>query len=146
MESQNNTQPQFRPNPGLKLMDQVREVLRSAHDADRTEQTYSPWILRYSHDVGGKTHPHRRGATEVERVLSHLATKGQVSASTQRQALNALVWLDRDVLHQPLASAIAPILRTRQPKPPTVLTQAEGQRLLAAMTGRHARMARDLRP
>jgi integron integrase len=78
----------------------------------------------------------------VERFLSHLATEGQVAASTQRQALNALVFLYRDVLHTPLESTIAPARSKRQPRPPTVLTQAEVQRLLAAMRGRHALMAK----
>jgi integron integrase len=123
-------------------MDQVREVLRYYHYAYRTEQTYGHWILRYSHYFGGKTHPNRLGTQEVERFLSHLATEGKVSASTQRQALNALVFLYRDVLHKPLESEIAPVRSKRQPRPPTVLTQAEVQRLLAAMTGRHALMAR----
>jgi integron integrase len=66
----------------------------------------------------------------VECFLSHLATEGQVSASTQRQALNALVFLYRDVLHKPLESTIAPVRSKRRPRPPTVLTQAEVQRLL----------------
>jgi integron integrase len=123
-------------------MDQVREVLRSSHDAYRTEQTSGQWILRELHDFGGKTHPNRLGAQEVERFLSHRATEGQVSASTQRQALNALAFLYRDVLHQPLTSEIAPVRSKRQPRSPTVLTQAEVPRLLAAMTGRHALMAR----
>jgi len=78
----------------------------------------------------------------VECFLSHLATEGQVSASTPRQALNALVFLYRDVLHKPLESTIAPVRSKRRPRPPTVLTQAEVQRLLAAMAGRHALMAR----
>jgi integrase len=142
MENQNKNKPKFRLNPGLKLMDQVREVLRYDHYAYRTEQAYGQWILRYIHYFGGKTHPNRLGAQEVERFLSHLATEGQVSASTQRQALNALVFLYRDVLHEPLEGDIAPVRRKRQPRPPTVLTQAEVQRLLAAMTGRHALMAR----
>ena len=63
-------------------MDQVREVLRSYRDAYRTEQTYGHWVLRYLHDCGGKTPPNRLGTKEVERCLSHLATEGQVSAST----------------------------------------------------------------
>jgi integron integrase len=130
MESQNQDTPTFRPHPGLKLMDQVREVLRDYRDAYRTEQTYGHWICRDIHDCGGKTHPNRLGTKEVERFLSHLATEGQVSASTQRQALNALVFLYRDVLHQPLESTIAPVRSTRRPRPPTVLTQAEVQRLL----------------
>jgi integron integrase len=123
-------------------MDQVREVLRYYRYAYRTEHTYTHWILRYIHYFGGKTHPNRLGTKDVERFLSHLATEGQVSASTQRQALNALVFLYRDVLHKPLESTIAPVRSKRRPRPPTVLTQAEVQRLLAAMTGRHALMAR----
>ena len=63
-------------------MDQVREVFRSYCDAYRTERTYGHWILRYLHDCGGKTPPNRLGTKEVERCLSHLATEGQVSAST----------------------------------------------------------------
>jgi integrase len=142
MESQSKNTPKFRPNPGLKLMDQVREVLRYYRYAYRTEQTYSHWILRYLHYFGGKTHPNRLGTKDVERFLSYLATEGKVSASTQRQALNALVFLYRNVLHKPLESTIAPVRSKRLPQPPTVLTQAEVQRLLAAMTGRHALMAR----
>jgi hypothetical protein len=132
MDSQKKNQPQFRPNPGRKLMDQVREGLRYYYYAYRTEQTYGQWILRYIHYFGGKTHPIRLGATEVERLLSHLATEGQVAASTQRQALNALVLLSRDGLHKPLEREIAPVRRTRHQRPPTVLTQAEVQRWLAA--------------
>jgi integron integrase len=142
MESQSKNTPKFRPNPGLKLMDQVRAVLRHYRYAYRTEQTYGHWILRYIRYFGGRTHPNRLGTHDVERFLSHLATEGKVSASTQRQALNALVFLYRDVLHKPLESTIAPVRSKRQPRPPTVLTQVEVQRLLTAMTGRHALMAR----
>ncbi len=142
MESQTKNKPKFRPNPSLKLMDQVREVLRYHHYAYRTEQTYCQWMLRYIHHFGGKTHPNMLGAKDVERFLSHLATEGKVSASTQRQALNALVFLYRDVLDKPLAGEIAPARSKRQQRPPTVLTQAEIKRLLAAMTGKHALMAK----
>jgi integron integrase len=123
-------------------MDQVREVLRYHHYAYRTEQAYGQWILRYIRHFGGKTHPNKLGASDIERFLSHLATEGHVSASTQRQALNALVFLYRNVLDKPLATEIAPARSKRQQKPPTVLTQAEVQRLLAAMTGKHALMAK----
>ena len=82
------------------------------------------------------------GAKDIERFLSHLATEDKVSASTQRQALNALVFLYRDVLDKPLAGQIAPARSKRQQRPPTVLIQAEVQRLLAAMTGKHALMAK----
>jgi integrase len=125
-------------------MDQRREVLRDAHDAYRPEPTSGPWIRRDIPDFGGKPPPHRLGAKDVARFLAHLATAGQGSASPQRQALNALVLLSRDGLHQPLEREIAPVRRTRRPRPPTVLTQAEVQRRLAALTGRHAPMARRL--
>ncbi len=142
MESQNKNKPKFHPNPGLKLMDQVREVLRYHHYAYRTEQSYCQWILRYIHHFGGKTHPNSLGTKDIERFLSHLATEGKVSASTQKQALNALVFLYRDVLDKPLDGDIEPARSKRHQRPPTVLTQAEVQRLLATMTGNHALMAK----
>jgi hypothetical protein len=75
MESQKKNTPNFRPNPGLQLMDQVREVLREYRYAYRTEQAYGHWIRRDLHAFGGKTHPNRLGTNEVERFLSHLATE-----------------------------------------------------------------------
>jgi len=87
----------FRPNSDLKLMDQVREVLRYYHYAYRTEQTYCDWIKRYLKFHGMKRHPQEMGAAEVEQYLSNLATKGKVAASTQRQALNAIVFFYREV-------------------------------------------------
>ncbi|MCG2740715.1 MAG: integron integrase [Syntrophaceae bacterium] len=134
--------PKFHSNPKLKLMDQVREVLRYHHYAYRTEQTYCQWILRYIHHFGGKTHPRYLGAKDVETFLSHLATEGKVSGATQRQALNALVFLYRNVLDMPLDGEIAPARSKRLTSPPTVLTQAEVQRLLAAIEGKNALMAK----
>ncbi|MFH2122240.1 MAG: integron integrase [Pseudomonadota bacterium] len=142
MESQVKNKPKFRPNPDIKLMEQVREVLRYQHYAYRTEQTYCQWILRYIHYFGGKTHPKLLGAGDVERYLSYLATEGKVSASTQRQALNALVFLYREVLDQSLDGEIAPIRSRNQQRVPTVLTQAEVQRLFAVMTGKNLLMAK----
>ncbi|MFA6412635.1 MAG: phage integrase N-terminal SAM-like domain-containing protein [Syntrophales bacterium] len=134
--------PKFRPNPNLKLMDQVREVLRYYHYAYRTEQTYCQWILRYIHYFGGKTHPRLLGEKDIEAFLSHLATAGKVAASTQRQALNALVFLYKYVLDIPLEDKIAPARSKRVASPPTVMTQAEVQRLFAAMDGKPALMAK----
>ena len=136
------TKPKFHPNPKLKLMDQVREVLRYHHYAYRTEQTYCQWILRYIHHFGGKTHPRDLGAKDVEAFLSHLATEGKVSAATQRQALNALVFLYRETLDMPLEGDITPAQSKRIKRPPTVLTQAEVQRLLSAIDGKNALMAK----
>ena len=86
MESKNI----FRPDRRLKLMDQVRQVMRYHHYAYLTEKTYSGWIRRYIRQFGAKFHPKDMGKTEVEAFFSHLAVKENVSASTQRQALNAL--------------------------------------------------------
>jgi integron integrase len=130
----------FRPNPSLKLMDQVKEVLRYHHYAYRTEQTYCSWIVRFLRHYGMKRHPRDLGAKEVERFLSHLATKGEVAASTQRQALNAIVFLYRDVLDQELGG-IEPIRSKKQRKPPTVLTKKEVHDVLSRMQGTHQLMA-----
>ncbi len=134
--------PKFHPNPKLKLMDQVREVLRYHHYSYRTEQTYCQWILRYIHYFGGKTHPRLLGAKNIEAFLSHLASVGEVTASTQRQALNAMVFLYKHVLDIQLEDKITPVRSKRVTSPPTVMTQAEVQRLLAAMEGKPALMAK----
>lgn len=131
----------FTPNPKLKLMDQVRETLRYYHYARSTEKTYCQWILRYIYFYEKKRHPGEMGAREVERFLSHLATREKVAASTQRQALNALVFLYRDVLQQPLDDSIAPIRSKKKRRPPTVLTEDEVARLFRQMRGTHLLMA-----
>lgn len=100
-------------------MDRVREVLRYHHYAYRTEQTYCQRILRSISFFGGKTHPNKLAAKDVERFLSHLVTEGKVAASIQRQVLNALVFLYREVLDKPLDDDIAPIRSKQQQKPST---------------------------
>ncbi|MDL1988177.1 MAG: phage integrase N-terminal SAM-like domain-containing protein [Deltaproteobacteria bacterium] len=97
----------FKPNPEYRLMDQVREVLRYYHYAYRTEQSYSFWILQYIKFYGGKTHPKDMGKNEVERFLSFLAEKKNVAAATQKQALNALIFLYKKVLDIDLGNGIA---------------------------------------
>jgi hypothetical protein len=87
-------------------MDQVRPVLRYHHYAYRTEQTYCDWIVSYIRFHGGTTHPRDMGKREIDAFLSHLATK--LSASTQRQALNAIIFLYRQVLEQPIEGQIEP--------------------------------------
>ncbi|MCK4622943.1 MAG: phage integrase N-terminal SAM-like domain-containing protein [Desulfuromonadales bacterium] len=65
--------PKFHPNPDLKLMDQVREVLRYHHYAYRTEQSCCQWVLRYiRYHRGNTTHPAKLHASDVERFLSDL--------------------------------------------------------------------------
>lgn len=132
----------FRPNPKLRLMDQIREVMRYHHYAYRTEQTYTHWIRRFIYFYGGKTHPCKLGGREVERFLSDLTVRLKVSASTQRQALNALVFLYREVLDQPLDGKIQPVRSKKRPKLPTVLGRDEIRRLFRHIHGTHALMAK----
>ncbi len=130
----------FRPDQSLKLMPQVREVLRYSHYAYRTEQTYCDWIKRYVKFFDCSKHPRDLGASDVERFLSDLATRGKVAVSTQKQALNAIVFLYRDVLDLELGE-IGHVRSKRHRKPPTVLTQAEVQAVLRGMEGTHQLMA-----
>lgn len=132
----------FRPDPQFRLMDQVRQVLRYHHYAYRTEHTYCDWIVRYVKFHGAKKHPRDMGKAEIEAFLSHLATHGRVSASTQRQALNAIVFLYRNVLDKPIDGQIEPIRAKRHRSPPTVMTQMEVQQVLDQMQGIHLLMAR----
>ncbi len=123
-------------------MDQVLETLRYYHYARSTEKTYSQWILRYICFYEKKRHPKDMGAQEIERFLSHLATNENVAAATQKQALNALVFLYRDVLHIPLDGSIAPIRSKRKRHPPTVCTEDEIESIFKQMQGTHLLMAR----
>ncbi len=136
------SKPKFSPNPNFKLMDQVRETLRYYHYAYSTEKSYCKWILSYIYYYKKERHPKEMGQKEVERFLSYLATEKNVAVSTQKQALNALVFLYREVLQIPLGQDIAPIRAKKKRRPPTVLTELEIQRILANMTGIHLLMAK----
>ena len=105
----------FKPDPNLQLMDQVRQVLRYHHYSYRTEQTYTDWILRFIKFHGSQMHPLKMGKPEVEAFLSHLATNRRVAASTQRQALNALIFLYRQVLDKPIEDKIEPVKANNRP-------------------------------
>ena len=131
----------FKPNPKYRLMDQVLEVLRYYHYAYRTEQSYCSWILQYIKFYGDKIHPKDMGKHEVERFLSHLAEKKNVAAATQKQALNALIFLYKKVLDIDLGDGIAPTRSKRRKNLPTVFTQGDVRNILANMNGKHKLMA-----
>jgi hypothetical protein len=86
--------------PKAKLLDYMRNVMRLKHMSLRTEEVYVSWVKRFIlfHD---KRHPAEMGADEIRAFLTHLAVQGQVAAATQNGALNALVFLYRQVLKQP---------------------------------------------
>ena len=127
------------PTP-KKLLDQVRDTLRLKHYSYRTEQAYVGWITRYVL-FHHKRHPAEMGAPEVEAFLTHLAVRENVAASTQNQALSALLFLYRDVLNQDLGSIDA--LRAKKSKRlPTVLTKEEARRVIGHLSGTHQLMAK----
>ena len=103
------TKPKFKPNPDLRLIDQVRQVLRYHHYSYRTEQAYCDWIMHFIKFHGSQTHPKDMGKSEIEEFLSHLATHRKMPASTQRQELNAIVFLYHHVLDKPVGDDIAPV-------------------------------------
>ncbi|MGC8724420.1 MAG: integron integrase [Acidobacteriota bacterium] len=125
---------------GKKLMECVREAIRARHYSYRTEQTYCQWIRRYILFFG-KRHPLDMGEGEINTFLSHLATKGRVAASTQNQALSALLFLYREVLGRE-AGQLEGVVRAKRPQHlPIVLSRNEVQLVLSAMEGVHKLMA-----
>jgi len=84
-----------------KLLDRVRDAIRRKHYSIRTEEAYVSWIKRYIF-FHNKRHPKDMGAAEIEAFLTHLAVNQHVAASTQNQALSALLFLYREVLKQEL--------------------------------------------
>jgi integrase len=82
------------------------------------------------------------GKTEIEAFLSHLATNRKVAASTQRQALNALVFLYKHVLDKPIGDNIAPVKAKKRRRPPVVMTKTEVRHVLNQMKGTHLLMAK----
>ena len=123
------------PNPKLKLLDQVREVLRLKHYAIRTERCYCDWIRRYIRFHGMRSREELLPGTEkVELFLSDLAINGHVAASTQNQAFNSLLFLYREVLHQPFENVQA-VRADRPVRVPVVLTVEEVRQVILAMSG-----------
>jgi integron integrase len=139
---ENITKLKSKPDPKLKIIDQVRQVLRYHRYAYRTEHSYCDWILRYIKFHGGKTHPAKMGKKEIDAFLSHLATDLHAAAATQRQALNAIIFLYRRVLDQPIEGQLEPVRAKRRPSPPVVMTKGEVQRVLGYMQGTHLLMAK----
>jgi integrase len=149
----------FIPNPKLKFLDQCREVMRFKQFSRRTEETYLQWIRRFilfhrresltqptddgksgAHGVTRPTagwiwrHPKDMGEPEVRAFLTDLAVKRRVVAATQNQALNALVFMYREVVGGELGW-IGEFERARRSRRvPTVLSQDEVKRLLAQLS------------
>jgi integron integrase len=117
-----------------RLLEQVRNRIRARHFSYRTEKTYLNWIRRYIR-FHGIRHPRQLGGPEVEAFLTSLAVDNKVSASTQNQALAAVLFLYRDVLEQELPW-LGNVVRAKSPhRLPVVLTRTEVQQVLARLNG-----------
>jgi integron integrase len=122
------------PPPAERLVARVRAAMRLRHMSPRTEEAYLQWMRRYF-DFHGRRHPASLGAEEVAAFLSDLATRRRVSASTQNQALAALLFLYGDVLGQKLPWLDEVARAPRPARLPTVLSREEVRALLDRMEG-----------
>ncbi|MEQ1674612.1 MAG: integron integrase [Candidatus Nitrotoga sp.] len=123
------------------MLDQVRDKIRVKHYSIRTEKQYLQWIKRFIL-FHGKRHPQDMGANEVESFLTHLAVEGSVSASTQNQALSALLFLYREVLGIDLPWMDTMVRAKNPQRLPVVLTRAEVALVFERMEGGYGLMAR----
>jgi integron integrase len=120
--------------PQPRLLDRVREAIRTHHYSRRTEKAYVAWIRRYIF-FHGKRHPAEMGAPEITRFLTSLAVDRKVAASTQNQALSALLFLYREVLQQEVPW-LDGVVRARRPQRlPVVLTRDEVRTVLKRLDG-----------
>ncbi|MCP4395700.1 MAG: integron integrase [bacterium] len=124
-----------------QIIDRLRAILRFKHYSPRTEEAYAKWVRQFIR-FHGKQHPKTLGRKEIERFLNHLTGKRRVTATTQRQALCALVLFYREVLQVDLAGTIQALRAKESEYIPTVLTQDEVQRLLAGLSGTFLLMAK----
>jgi integron integrase len=128
------------PQSNPKLLDQVRDIIRRRHYSIRTEQTYVDWIRRFIL-FHGKRHPREMAETEVTAFLTYLAREGNVAASTQNQALSALLFLYKEVLKQEIGW-LDSVERAKKPvRLPVVLARGEVGKILAQLHGTHRLMA-----
>ena len=121
------------------LIQRYREELQARHYARRTVNTYEQWLRRFLR-FHGMRHPREMGSAEVNAFLTHLAVEGQVSASTQNQALSALLFLYRELLERDLD--LDGLVRARKPRRlPVVLTEEEVRSVLQRLEGSEALVA-----
>lgn len=128
-------------SPGKpKLLEQVRDVIRRKHYSFRTEQTYIDWIRRFIL-FHRKRHPNEMAEAEVTEFLTYLARERNVAASTQNQALSALLFLYKEVLQREIGW-LDQVERVKRPaRLPAVLTKEEARKIFAQLHGTHRLMA-----
>lgn len=125
---------QLPKQPPPKLLDQVRDVLRLKHYSFRTEETYINWITRFIL-FHNKRHPKDMSTPEIRAFLTHLAVERHVAASTQTQALCALLFLYREVLMIELDDTIDAVRAKHSENIPTVMTKEEALKVIDCVSG-----------
>jgi integron integrase len=123
------------------LLDRYSEALRNLHYSLRTERTYLGWVRQFIL-YHNKRHPREMGAPEINAFITDLVNQKNVSASTQNQAISAILFLYRNVLQIELDEASLLPIRPGKPKRvPTVLSRTESKKVIAQMDGVHKIMA-----
>jgi len=121
-----------------KILDDMRDVMRRRHYSIRTERSYCAWVKRFVLHFNMKSRDDlTEGEKKIETYLTFLARDRNVAPSTQNQALNALVFLYKHVLKQPLNEKINAERAATKIKIPVVLTRDETKRIIGVMTGIH---------
>ena len=133
-----HSSPTDRPKP--RLLDQVRQAIRTRHYSPKTEEAYVGWIKRFIF-FHNKRHPAEMGETEIVQFLSSLACDAHVSASTQNQALNGILFLYHEVLGKEIGYVNGVVRAKRPHRLPVVLTREEIQALLSQLRGTEWLMA-----
>jgi integron integrase len=129
------------PEHPPKLLDQLRDAIRLKHYSIRTETAYVDWVKRFIL-FHHKRHPKDMGPAEITAFLTHLAVNDNVAASTQNQALNALIFLYRHVLQQDLDGPLNLVRAKKPERLPVVLTRDEAQAVIRHLSGEHQLMAK----
>lgn len=132
----------FKPDPKLKLMDQVSQVLQHYNYAYSTEKIYCGWIIKYIKFFNTHKYSPEMENREMEVFLNHLALKKKVSPATQKQALNSLIFLYQKVLDKEIPKKIE-LVKSKKSKPlPAVMKRDELIKVFSYMKNNHLLMAR----
>ncbi|MGD0174241.1 MAG: phage integrase N-terminal SAM-like domain-containing protein [Anaerolineales bacterium] len=126
--------------PTQDCLDRLHAVIRRKHYSIRTEQAYVDWVRRFL-AFHAPLPPERLAEPEISAFLTHLAVREKVAASTQNQALNALVFFFRNVLQKSLDAPFQLVRAKRPLRLPTVLSKEEVHRVLRGLSGEHLLMA-----
>ena len=123
------------PPQGKKLLDQYHDAIRLKQYSTRTEKTYVLWVRSYIL-FHNKRHPREMGVPEIRQFMAHLVSEKKVSASTQNQALSAVLFLYRHVLFMKLdESGLADLRPQRANSIPVVLSKEEVKAVISSLTG-----------